>query len=111
MAWLTPLYIKELAKKTHRGLEGLALKGFHTGASCFGYRSEKLDGGSQLKVDEEEAVVVRRIFQMSASGLSLKLIAKELNAEGIPPPSDSPVSLTSSVEFSNTENVEQTCPS
>jgi site-specific DNA recombinase len=29
---------------------------------------------------------VRRIFQLSASGLSLKVIAKELNAEGIPPP-------------------------
>jgi site-specific DNA recombinase len=25
------LYIKELAKKTHRGLEGLALQGLHTG--------------------------------------------------------------------------------
>lgn len=80
------LYIKELAKKTHRGLEGLALKGFHTGGSCFGYRSEKLDGGSQLQIDEQEAAVVRRIFQLSASGLSLKVIAKELNAEGIPPP-------------------------
>jgi site-specific DNA recombinase len=80
------LYIKELAKKTHRGLEGLALKGFHTGGSCFGYRSEKLDGGSQLQIVEGEAAVVRRIFHMSASGLSLKLIAKELNAEGIPPP-------------------------
>jgi site-specific DNA recombinase len=49
-------------------------------------RSEKLDGGSQLQVDEEEATVVRRIFQMSASGFSLKVIAKELNADGIPPP-------------------------
>jgi hypothetical protein len=28
------LYMKELAKKTHRGLEGLALKGFHTGAAA-----------------------------------------------------------------------------
>jgi DNA invertase Pin-like site-specific DNA recombinase len=27
------LCIKELAKKTHRGLEGLALKGFHTGGN------------------------------------------------------------------------------
>jgi DNA invertase Pin-like site-specific DNA recombinase len=81
------LYINVLAKKTHRGLEGLASKGFHTGGSCFGYSSEKLDGGSQLQVDdEEEAAVVRRIFQISASGLSLKVIAKELNADGIPPP-------------------------
>ncbi len=25
------LYIKELAKKTHRGMEGVAIRGFHTG--------------------------------------------------------------------------------
>ena len=62
------------------------MKGFHTGGSCFGYRSEILDGVSQLQIDEEEAAVVRRIFRMSASGLSLKLMAKELNADGIPPP-------------------------
>lgn len=30
------LYIKELAKKTHRGLEGRALQGFHTGGRCYG---------------------------------------------------------------------------
>jgi hypothetical protein len=35
------MYIEELAKKTHRGLEGLALKGFHTGGNCFRYRSKK----------------------------------------------------------------------
>ena len=80
------LYIKELAKKTHRGLEGLALKGFHTGGSCFGYRSEKLDGGSQLQIVEEEAAVVRRIFHMSASGLSLKLIAKGTQRRRNPAP-------------------------
>src|SRR5258708_2275404 len=31
------VYIKELAKKTHRGLEGRALKGLHTGGRCYGY--------------------------------------------------------------------------
>jgi site-specific DNA recombinase len=30
--------------------------------------------------------LVRRIFQMCAAGLSLKVIAKELNADGVPPP-------------------------
>jgi site-specific DNA recombinase len=30
------LYIKELAKKTHRGLEGRAIRGLHTGGRCFG---------------------------------------------------------------------------
>lgn len=35
------LYIKELGKKTHRGLEGQVLRGFHTGGNCYGYRNVK----------------------------------------------------------------------
>jgi DNA invertase Pin-like site-specific DNA recombinase len=35
------LYIKELAKKTHRGLEGRVLSGLHAGGRCFGYRNEQ----------------------------------------------------------------------
>lgn len=80
------LYIKELAKKTHRGLEGLALTGFHTGGSCFGYQSEKVGDKTRLRIDEAEAQIVRRIFEMSASGVSLKKIARQLNEEGVPPP-------------------------
>src|SRR5215468_11116527 len=34
------LYIQEVAKKTHRGLEGRVLSGLHTGGRCFGYRNE-----------------------------------------------------------------------
>jgi site-specific DNA recombinase len=80
------LYIKELAKKTHRGLEGCALKGLHTGGRCFGY-DNKRDGESvRLSINEAEAAVVRRIFQMAAEGGSLKGIAKTLNREHLPPP-------------------------
>jgi site-specific DNA recombinase len=37
------LYIRELAKKTHRGVEGKALQGLHTGGRCFGYRSALIE--------------------------------------------------------------------
>jgi DNA invertase Pin-like site-specific DNA recombinase len=80
------LYIKELGKKTHRGLEGLALTGFHTGGSCFGYQSEKVGDRTRLRIDKGEAEIVRRIFEMSAACVSLKKIAKQLNEEGVPPP-------------------------
>jgi site-specific DNA recombinase len=82
------LYVKELAKKTHRGLEGLMLRGQHTGGRCFGYNSVPVPGtsGKQLIINENEAVVVRRIFEMSADGQSLKTIAKTLNRECVPPP-------------------------
>ena len=82
------LYVKELAKKTHRGLEGLMLRGQHTGGRCFGYDSVPVPGttGKQLVINEGEATVVRRIFEMSAGGQSLKTIAKTLNSECVPPP-------------------------
>jgi site-specific DNA recombinase len=82
------LYVKELAKKTHRGLEGLMLRGQHTGGRCFGYDSIPVSGttGKQLVINESEAAVVRRIFEMSADGQSLKTIAKTLNRECLPPP-------------------------
>ena len=44
-ALVDDLYIKELGKKTHRGLEGLAMRGFHTGGNCYGYRSVRVEGG------------------------------------------------------------------
>lgn len=80
------MYVKELSKKTHRGLEGRALRGLHTGGRIYGYNIIKADGGKRLEVNEAEATVVRRIFGMSAEGASLKTIAKTLNAEGVPAP-------------------------
>src|SRR6185312_11608605 len=66
------LYIKELAKKTHRGLEGLALQGLHTGGKCFGYKIvEAGDNRKQYEVNPEEAPIVQKIFEMAASGVSL----------------------------------------
>ena len=82
------LYVKELAKKTHRGLESRAIQGLHTGGVCYGYKAERIDasGATRLVVNEVEAKVVRQIFEMCANGMSLKGIAKELNARVVPPP-------------------------
>jgi site-specific DNA recombinase len=81
------LYVKELAKKTHRGLEGAFLRGLHAGGRCFGYRNVPVDGGGvRLEIEDNEAAIVRRIFEMSASGMSLKAIAAALNAERVLPP-------------------------
>jgi site-specific DNA recombinase len=79
------LYVRELAKKTHRGLEGTVLRGCHYGGACFGYKSVAAgeDGSKRLLVDKSEAHIVRRIFEMSAAGHSLKGIARKLNAEKV----------------------------
>jgi site-specific DNA recombinase len=80
------LYIKELSKKTHRGLEGRALKGCHTGGRCFGYDNVTDDDAVRLRVNPKEAAIVQRIFGMAADGASLRTIAKTLNREHIPSP-------------------------
>jgi site-specific DNA recombinase len=81
------LYVKELAKKTHRGMEGRILAGLHVGGRCYGYRGVRLPtGGVSLEIDQAEASVIRQIFEMSSSGRSLKTIAQTLNSEKLPPP-------------------------
>ena len=50
------------------------------GCKIYGYRTK--DGN--LVIHEEEAVVVRRIFQMFLDGDSCYSIAQKLNAEGVP---------------------------
>jgi site-specific DNA recombinase len=90
------LYLKELGKKVHRGVEGKALSGLHTGGRCFGYRNVPIEDstrvdqhgralitGVRLEVREDQAAIVRRIFGMYAGGNSLQKIAKLLNAEGV----------------------------
>ena len=82
------MYVKELAKKTHRGLESRALQGLHTGGVCYGYTAVKEGelGAKRLVINESEARIVRRIFDMFASGLSLQKVAQILNSELVPPP-------------------------
>jgi DNA invertase Pin-like site-specific DNA recombinase len=81
------LYVKELAKKTHRGLEGQFLNGKSAGGRCYGYNIVKVeDDGSYWVISEEEARVVRQIFLWSAAGYSLKSIAGLLNERKIAPP-------------------------
>jgi site-specific DNA recombinase len=82
------LYVQELAKKTHRGLDGSLLRGRHTGGRIFGYDNVPLpdNQGVVLVINETEATVVRRIFQLSAKGISLKKIATTLNQEHLPTP-------------------------
>jgi site-specific DNA recombinase len=82
------LYVKELAKKTHRGLESCAINGLHTGGRCYGYTAVAVGDreSKRLVINDSEAAVVRRIFEMFASGISLKKIAKTLNSECVQPP-------------------------
>lgn len=86
------LYLRDLAAKTHRGLEGRIRQGRSIGAAPFGYRIARRlrsDGEPDRglrEIDHEQASVVRRIFADYAAGQSPRQIARALNAEGIPSP-------------------------
>ena len=87
------LYLKDLADKTRRGLRGRVEAGKSGGGNSYGYDvvrgigpdGQKLTG--ERRINAQQAVVVRRIFEDYAAGVSPRAIAKSLNAEGVPGPS------------------------
>jgi hypothetical protein len=89
---MNALFLKDLADKTRRGLEGRVRKGRSGGGLCFGYdvvrendgRGEPIRGGRAI--NQTEAATVRRIFAEFAAGRSPRAIAHGLNAERIPGP-------------------------
>jgi len=89
-------FLVSLGEKVHRGQEGRALNGMQPGGKCYGYRNVPIEdptrsgkygrfavSGVKLEIIEEEAAVVRRIFEMYADGNSQTIIAKTFNAEGV----------------------------
>jgi hypothetical protein len=87
------LYLKDLADKTHRGIEGRIRQGRSIGRAPYGYQivrslgsNGELDRGKRA-ILPEEAAVVSRIFQNYAVGVSPLAIARVLNRDGIPGPS------------------------
>lgn len=89
---MNALFLKELGKKTHRGLKGRALSGKSAGGLTYGYKvvtrygedGEAIRG--DRRIDATEAAVVRRVFADYVRGLSPKKIAEQLNLEGVPGP-------------------------
>ena len=89
---MNALFLKDLAKKTHRGLRGRVEKGFSAGAVGYGYRMiRRLSSEGELvrgerEIEPVEALIVERIFAEFAAGKSPGAIARDLNADGVPGP-------------------------
>ncbi|HEV2323755.1 MAG TPA: recombinase family protein [Terracidiphilus sp.] len=92
-------FLVGLSDKVHRGQEGRVLKGLVPSGKCYGYRNVPIEDctrrgdygrflvtGVRQEIIEEEAIVIRQIFQMRSEGHTLKSIAVTLNSEGIPSP-------------------------
>ena len=77
---------REASYRTRRGQEGKALAGQSTGGRAYGYVSAADSPTKQVEIDETQAAVVRRIFELYADGLSPRNIAARFNAEQLPSP-------------------------
>jgi site-specific DNA recombinase len=93
---MNALFLKDLAMKTRRGLEGRVRQGRSGGGLSYGYRiaAERDAAGNPIPggrdIDASEAEIVVRIFREYAAGLSPRAIARRLNADGIPGPGGRP---------------------
>jgi len=89
---MNALFLKDLAAKTHRGLQGRVEKGKSGGGLCYGYEVVKRTNGEgeplrgERRINEAEALIVRRIFREFAAGRSPRAIATNLNDEGVSGP-------------------------
>lgn len=77
---------KEASYRTRRGLHGKAIAGASTGGRAYGYLAAAASPSGQIEIDESQAAVVLKIFQLYADGWSARSIAARLNAEGVPSP-------------------------
>ncbi len=91
--------LEEIRDRTRRGMAGQITRGYSAGGAPYGYKSipeydpmrkdeygRPVIVGVHKAIDEEEAKVVRRIFEEYAAGSSPKTIVHRLNAERVPPP-------------------------
>ena len=89
---MSAIFLRHLAEKTHRGLEGRVKQGKSAGGISYGYRLDRqpLPDGTHSTgdrvIDPAEAAIVRRIFTEYDRGLSARSIAIGLNRDGIAPP-------------------------
>ena len=89
---MNALFLKDLAQKTRRGLEGRVRQGKSGGGLCFGYDVvRKVDASGEpirgeRRINDVEAALVARIFLEFAEGRSPRAIAHALNKQAIPGP-------------------------
>ena len=89
---MNELFISQLAEKTKIGQRGRIEAGKIAGGLAYGYdvgpaiqKGKTIERGHRA-INMEQALVVRRIFQEYASGLSPRKIAQRLNNDHVPGP-------------------------
>lgn len=82
------LYPRDISKKVRSAMDSKRQKGEFIGAfPPYGYKKSK-ENKNKLVIDEEVAIIVKRIFKMYLNGTGFRGIATVLNNEMIPCPSE-----------------------
>lgn len=85
-AIMNDFYAKDISKKIKSSLKAKMKEGkFVSGRTPFGY-SQDPENKNHLVIHEEQAKVVKRIFEMSLNGMTYFKIAKQLTDEGVKTP-------------------------
>ena len=77
-----------IVENVKMGMKQRAKLGYHNGGACLGYKTLKLlEGNSnnqqtRLVIVPEEAIIVRKMFELYAAGKGFRAIANQLNHEG-----------------------------
>jgi site-specific DNA recombinase len=89
--------LKQIAASTKRGQISNLKRGKSTGGKAYGYDQDKsiLDSNGKIepghqKINDAQADIVRRIYDMYIGGMSAKKIAMILNNEGVSGPQGGP---------------------
>ena len=97
-------YLEDLSENMRKAYATRKKEGKYL-ASCpvYGYKKDP-ENSYHLIIDEPAAEVVRRIFDMYLTGHSMNVIARTLNAEGIPTPTKYKIEVQG-INFKGTENL------
>lgn len=77
-------FIQKLQRNIKRGLKAKREAGFYTCPPPYGFDLMRVDGGSVLVPNEQEAPLVREIYRMIAEGMTPAAVARELNSRSVP---------------------------
>lgn len=83
---INDLYCKDISEKVKSALTIKKERGIYANGNCiFGYRKAP-NNRHALLIVEEEAAIVKRIFQMTMEGISSHKIAQQFHMEGVRTP-------------------------
>ncbi len=100
-SFLNDYYLKECSKKSNRTMKQRSLKGNMSSRGCYGYMWNE---SKQIIINEETAIIVKRIFAMYLNNIGSTEIAKILTEEKVETPAHNKMKLYNQKCYKITED-------